>query len=122
MPLPYCLDRSIDNHSQQYRYGLVHAVHDQGSCACVTAHAVPCILQSYVWHERDASAGVPWVRLVAALLLSTVTDALMRIGRAAAHLVLLLYRLPVKRKVRSCTGCKAKKDLYYRLCTRLVHS
>lgn len=56
-------------------------------------------VQSYVWHERDASAGVPWVRLVAALLLTTVTDALMRIARAAAHLVLLLYRIPVKRKV-----------------------
>jgi hypothetical protein len=52
-----------------------------------------------VWHERDASAGVPWVRLVAAVLLGTVTDALMRVVRAGAHLVLLSYRLPVKRKV-----------------------
>jgi hypothetical protein len=52
-----------------------------------------------VWQDRAAGAPVPWVRLVAALLLTTVTDALMRIMRALAHLVLLLYRIPVKRKV-----------------------
>jgi hypothetical protein len=60
---------------------------------------MPPALQSYVWHERDESAGVPWIRLVAALLLGTVTDALMRVARAGAHLVLLSYRRPVQRKV-----------------------
>jgi hypothetical protein len=60
----------------------------------------PCCVQAYVWHERDRSKAIPWVRLGAALLLSTVTDALMRAARAAAHLVLLSYRIPVKRKVR----------------------
>lgn len=62
------------------------------------------VLQSYVWHERDAS-GVPWIRLVAALLLGTVTDALMRIAHAGAHLMLLSYRLPVKRKVCAAYRC-----------------
>jgi len=42
------------------------------------------------------------VRLAAALLLATVADALMRVGRAVAHLLLLSYRLPVKRKVGVC--------------------
>jgi hypothetical protein len=59
-----------------------------------------CCVQAYVWQGRDQSAAIPWVRLMAALLLSTVTDALMRAARAAAHLVLLSYRIPVKRKVR----------------------
>lgn len=70
-------------------------------------YCVPPV-QSYVWQDKAASAPVPWVRLVAALLLTTVTDALMRIGRAVAHLVLLLYRIPVKRKVcpRGCIAVR----------------
>lgn len=62
------------------------------------------VLQAYVWRERDPKALFPWLRLLAALLLATVTDACMRMLRAAAHLLLLSYRLPVKRKV-SCQPC-----------------
>lgn len=68
-------------------------------------------MQSYVWRVRNVSAGVPWIRLVAALLLATVADALMRAARAAAHLMLLSYRLPVKRKVCH-SSCAAINNVY----------
>lgn len=74
-------------------------VADMCRCNCLPLCVCVSCLQSYVWHERDVAAGVPWIRLVAALLLGTVTDALMRVARAGAHLVLLSYRQPVQRKV-----------------------
>lgn len=72
----------------------------------VVAAVMPLLTQqSYAWHEHNTSGGpIPWIRLVAALLLSTVTDALMRIARAGAHIVLLSYRVPVKRKVGGWRG------------------
>lgn len=73
-------------------------------CMCVSC------LQSYVWHERDVAAGVPWIRLVAALLMGTVSDALMRVARAGAHLVLLSYRRPVQRKVWVAQGMQLAQE------------
>jgi hypothetical protein len=102
---------AVVSHCRGLAEGCWGAAHAQLVCpapVCVCNNKRRCpllaLLQAYVWHERDRAAGFPWLRLAAALLLTTVADAWFRAARAAAHLVLLSARIPVRRKVTDRTG------------------
>ena len=69
-------------------------------------------MQAYIWETWDKDIRrSPWTRVIAAFLLTTVTDALMRAARAGAYMMLATYTLwRVRRKVNS--GWADKRILY----------